>query len=51
MIVTSGLSASVLVSEWENYQIGGRTVMADGDVDPVYTYMAGLGGAPIGRRT
>lgn len=33
-----------------NYQIGSRTVLADGDVDPVYKYMAGLGGDPIGAK-
>lgn len=34
-----------------NYQIGSRTVLADGDVDPVYKYMAGLGGDPIGAKS
>jgi len=34
-----------------NYQIGTRTVLADGDVDPVYKYMAGLGGDPIGPKS
>jgi hypothetical protein len=33
-----------------NYQIGSSTVQADGDVDPVYKYIAGLTGDPISPR-
>lgn len=33
-----------------NYQICSYTVQADGDVDPVYKYMAGLTGDPISPR-
>jgi len=33
-----------------NYQICGYTVQADGDVDPVYKYVAGLAGDPISPR-
>lgn len=33
-----------------NYQIGSSTMKADGDVDPVYKYVAGLRGDPISPR-
>lgn len=33
-----------------NYQIGSSTVKADGDVDPVHKYVAGLTGDPISPR-
>lgn len=33
-----------------NYQIGSRSVLADGDVDPVYKYKAGLTGDPVGAK-